>query len=223
MCSAAQKLDQHRTTVLPSSTAAARRETAQNGMQQHAAAAGRDLHGSAARGFNVQPSPPPPSYTKRPADRRVSTQTLILALFILLSLFSCVMTVALSYRTHAAHEETSRQIDEVIRDLKHFADIVREELMVKRVKLENDYRAQQQRQKQLQELQEAAEADANDYEERQSEDETDDNRFMGMDLDNKWPKNRGDQRPAADAESLRRRRRSAAIDMTKVARNELNR
>lgn len=99
-------------------------------------------------------------------------------------------------------------VEDAIRDLNTFTDIVRDELVAKHVS--NTYKDQHK-----------AKMYGNDYEEVE-EDYDEGDRFMGRDLmDNNWP-----TKPYKTNESNKpknRERRNAVIDATTIVKNELNR
>jgi len=100
-------------------------------------------------------------------------------------------------------------VEDAIRDLNTFTDIVRDELVAKHVS--NTYKDQHK-----------AKIDGNDYEEVEDK-AYDEDTFMGRDLsDNNWP-----AKPYQTNESNKpknRERRNAVIDATTtIVKNELNR
>lgn len=172
-----------------------------------------------ARNKRYGDSPLPPSY--------VSAHTVaLLALSMLLCLFGCSITVALSYKWHA---ETSRQIErlavsvqEVKYDLSTLTDVVRDELVAKRV---NDDGAWHR-------ARTAEKPDGDDYEELDEGWEAD--RFMNKNLfDNNWPGNEHKTAAAAahgandttSDSNADRRRRGADVGGSPsavIAANKLN-
>ncbi|KAL4131623.1 hypothetical protein QTP88_008912 [Uroleucon formosanum] len=157
------------------------------------------------RNYNMSPS------TKQSPISSIPIQMIVLIFSVLLCIFSCLLTVTLSYKWHM---DTNQQInrlvgtvEDAIRDLNTFTDIVRDELVAKHVS--NTYKDQLK-----------AKTDSNDYEEVE-EDYDEGDRFMGRDLmDNNWP-----TRPYKTNESNKpknRERRNAVIDATTIVKNELN-
>lgn len=177
---------------------------------------------------------------KRRSDGRapVSAQTATLVLFVLCSAFGCLMTVALSYKSHAWHADTNRQIEAVIEaidGLRAFTDVVRAELLAqaKRADGRRDPEPGRKRDASYTDYDEEMlpQLDGNDYDNGRD-------RFMGVDLDGNAglpaKPDRGrpppQQQTAAAVErrgeesTAGRRRRNASIGGTvKVAKNQLNR
>lgn len=151
----------------------------------------------------------------------VSAHTVaLLALSVLLCLFGCSITVALSYKWHA---DTDRQIErlvmsvqEVKYDLDAFADMVRDELAARRADDKGRTAAASPDEK----------PDGNDYEELEQGWEAD--RFMNKNLfDNSWPaktKTYRDDESREPDDDDRRRRRGAEVGggSAVVATNKLN-
>jgi len=149
----------------------------------------------------------------------VSANTVaLLALSVLLCLFGCSITVALSYKWHA---DTNRQIErlvmsvqEVKYDLDAFADMVRDELAARRADKGRTTAADEKPD------------GGNDYEELEQGWEAD--RFMNKDLlDNNWPAKTKTYRDDESREPNgdRRRRRGAEVGgggSAVVTTNKLN-
>lgn len=174
---------------------------------------------------------------KRRSDGRasVSAQTATLVLFVLCSAFGCLMTVALSYKSHAWHADTNRQIEAVIEsidDLRAFTDVVRAELLAQAKRADGRRDQEQGRKRDVSytdyDEEMLPQLDNNDYDNGRD-------RFMGVDLDGnaglpaKPDRGRPPQQQTAAAVERRgestagRRRRNASIDTVKVAKNQLNR
>lgn len=171
------------------------------------------------RGYGPwSPEPPPPLPFKpqptaaklRPGGDVPTNTTIILVFFVLLCVFSCLLTVTLSYKWHT---DTNRQIDrllesveDVSRDLGALTDIVRNELAAKRVNDEAERTVMDRVVKAAPEV---------EYDETPDEDYGDHDRFMGRELDNNndWPSKRsyGDGRLAAKS--------TAATESTTVAKS----
>lgn len=142
----------------------------------------------------------------------ISIQGIVLTFSVLLCIFSCLLTVSLSYKWHM---DTNNQIDqlvgtvkEVLRDLNTFADIVRNELVAKHVN--NNINKEELKNKNA----------LIDYDDIDEDYEPD--RFMGKELlDNNWPA-KNYQASGID-KSKNRLRRSAEIDATNIVKNQLNR
>jgi len=127
---------------------------------------------------NTKPAIPDYNASVRgPYDKPPSTtvQTVVLIFFILLSVFSCLLTITLSYKWHL---ESTRQMDRVlfsvekmVYDLNGLTDLVRSELVVKR---NLNYK-------------ERLLKDAPDYDDGLMDEDYKNDRFMGRDLDNNWP------------------------------------
>lgn len=170
----------------------------------------------------------------------VSAQTATLVLFVLFSAFGCLMTVALSYKSHAWHADTNRQMDAVIEaidDLRAFTDVVRAELLAR---TKGAGRKEQERERQR-------DSSYADYDEelllRLDNGDYDNgrDRFMGVDLNgnaglptkpDRPPVHHQQQTAAATTPAAAerrgestagRRRRNASIDTVKIAKNQPNR
>lgn len=171
----------------------------------------------------------------------VSAQTAALVLFVLFSAFGCLMTVTLSYKSHAWHADTNRQMDAVIEaidDLRAFTNVVRAELLAQTKRADrNEQDRERQRDASYADYDEdlLLRSDNNDYDNGRD-------RFMGVDLDGNAglpakpdrgrPPIRQQQTAAVTTpapverrgeSTAGRRRRNASIDTVKVAKNQLNR
>eukprot|EP00102_Acyrthosiphon_pisum_P016456 XP_008187420.1 PREDICTED: uncharacterized protein LOC103310551 [Acyrthosiphon pisum] len=131
---------------------------------------------------------------------------------VLLCIFSCLFTVTLSYERHMDTNQPINRflatVEDAIRDLDTFTDIVRDELLAKHVS--NTYKDQHK-----------SKIDGNEYE-KVAEDCDEGDRCMGGDImDNNWPEN---QYQANESNKPKIRERSnAVIDATTIVKNELNR
>lgn len=143
----------------------------------------------------------------------ISMQTVVLTFSILLCIFSCLLTVTLSYKWHM---DTNRQIDrlvgtveEIVHDLNTFTDIVREELVAKRVNVYKD------RKNKI--------IDGSSYDEDVVEDDYSEDKFMGRELfDNNWPSKNNNPAAADETQTPNyRKKRSAEIGESNIAKNEL--
>lgn len=140
-------------------------------------------------------------------------QAIVLTFSVLLCLFSCLLSVSLSYKWHM---DTNNQIEhlvetdkEVLRDLNTFTDIVRNELVAKHVN-KNIHKEEHMKKKK----------NLFDYDDIEEDYGTD--RFMGKELlDNNWPAKNYQTNELH--KSKNRPRRSAEIDATNIIKNELNR
>jgi len=139
---------------------------------------------------------------------------IILIFSVLLCIFSCLLTVTLSYKWHI---DTNQQInrlvgtvEDAIHDLNTFTDIVRNELVAKHVS--NTYKDQHK-----------VKIDGNEYEDLEEDYNEGDDRFMGRDLsDNNWPAKTYQANESHKPKN--RDRRNAVIDATNIiVKNELNR
>ncbi|XP_003247539.2 protein eiger-like [Acyrthosiphon pisum] len=155
-----------------------------------------------ARNYNMVPS------TKRSPIPSMPIKMIVFIFPVLLCIFSCVLTVTFSYKWHMdSNQLLVATVEDAIRDLNTFTDIVRDELLAKHVS--NTYKDQHK-----------SNIDGNDYEEVAGDfDEGD--RFMGRDsMDNNWPAN---QYQANESNKPKNRdRRNAVIDATTIVKNELN-
>lgn len=234
-----------------------------NHAQQQAQMQPRIAYPPPPQGYGAWPSPPPPpphpmhASAPQPAlDKRRPAAflapvrvTVLLAFFVLLSMFSCLLTVTLSYRWHA---EASREIDQLLasageaaRDLEALTNIVRKELAAKRMSgaygATAEWTVTERRAKAPRPPTTTGATTAEDYVEETDED-YDHDRFMGRELSNNWPAKsyreapvvarfNAEQRtvePTTDGPTEEtmadraRRRRTAAIVGMKTAENELN-
>jgi len=99
-------------------------------------------------------------------------------------------------------------VEDAIRDLNTFTDIVRDELVAKHVS--NTYKDQHK-----------AKIDGNDYEDVE-EDYNEGDKFMGRDLlDNNWPAKTYQTNESNKPKN--RGRRNTEIDATTIVKNEVNR
>lgn len=160
-----------------------------------------------ARNYNMSPS------TKQSPISPISIQMIVLIFSVLLCIFSCLLTVTLSYKWHI---DTNQQInrlvgtvEDAIHDLNTFTDIVRNELVAKHVS--NTYKDQHK-----------AKIDGNEYEDLEEDYNEGDDRFMGRDLsDNNWPAKTYQANESHKPKN--RDRRNAVIDTTNIiVKNELN-
>ncbi|VVC44700.1 Tumour necrosis factor domain,Tumour necrosis factor-like domain,Tumour necrosis factor, conserved site [Cinara cedri] len=185
-------------------------------------------------GLTAPSAPPPPSSEfyrgKTPgknAARAPASQptAAVLAFTVLLCVFSCSLTVALSYKWYA---DVGRQInvllgavEDVTCEVNKFAAIIRDELVAKRLR-NGDGRGGG-----------TTTAKTSNVEYDDADDDYPDERFMGRDLsDNNWPSKTYRGRPSAvdrsvDEESREaaedRRRRNAEVDARRApVKNQLN-
>ncbi|XP_025201888.1 protein eiger [Melanaphis sacchari] len=158
------------------------------------------------RNYNMSPS------IKQSPISPISIQMIVIIFSVLLCIFSCLLTVTLSYKWHI---DTNQQInrlvgtvEDAIHDLNTFTDIVRNELVAKHVS--NTYKDQHK-----------VKIDGNDYEDIEEDYNEGEDRFMGRDLlDNNWPAKT--YQVNESHKSKNRDRRNAVIDTTNIVKNELN-
>ncbi|XP_060849582.1 protein eiger [Rhopalosiphum padi] len=158
------------------------------------------------RNYNMSPS------TKQTHVSPISIQMIVLIFSVLLCIFSCLLTVTLSYKWHI---DTNQQInrlvgtvEDAIHDLNTFTDIVRNELVAKHVS--NTYKDQHK-----------VKTDGNDYEDLEEDYNEGEDRFMGRDLlDNNWPAKTYQANESYKPKN--RDRRNAVIDAKNIVKNELN-
>lgn len=144
----------------------------------------------------------------------IPIQTVVLAFSILFCIFSCLLTITLSYKWHT---ETNHQIDrlvtsveEVIHDLNTFTLIVRNELVAKHVT--NGFNEHKAKNK-----------DDHDYEflEEDYDGSEGNNQFMDKDLDSNWPKKTFEANDSHGQKN--RKRRNAEVNSKDIVKNELTR
>lgn len=184
--------------------------------------------------YNDRDGPTKRHLNNSAARKPVQPTVAVLTFTVLLCVFSCSLTVALSYKWHA---DAGRQInvlldvvEEVTCDLKRLTVIIRNELVAKRIRKDDDDDDDGQKNDGHGGSGTTAKSNTEYDESDEDEDYKTDN-FMGRDLsDNNWPTAtfRGYATTASGERSGvategRRRRRTAEVDAKRsAAKNQLN-